>query len=439
MAAFNTNGISEKTARAAVSYQPKHRSPGRDRRGSSRNIAGKILRYKAMAIGALAVFAFVIIMYLFSLPVAMFETSQSFVRDAGEWTALSTAVSEKWAAFKNSRTTYSSEANETDDISTLDSEDVFAAQAEGAQTDALMTKVQFTIDKSKARAEALAKEGALESCASSTVAAAWSGYKPEDESETKKKYDYTDSCEWYWDTNIDGWNYWKVRTWYTTVYKTKYVYGGVNFNLAVQPLSKVKAVSLLCTATVAEGAGITNMDNSDYALWLGYKPGFLASVFGEGHRVTASLGDFGSITVRRWDGTCLPVCISDWLKESEAAESVWNKYYRNYGCAALDALVYISTPDLSSVMSSPTESSSVSTSTSRTEAEHTVTVEYAENSAGEKYVKTHSEWEDEEITTVTETVTLTYNVTFTIGYRDAEILNDLMGFTIEGFEPEEET
>lgn len=431
---FSSGGISEQTAREAVQCQPGGRPAPRGKQ--KRNVLEKVLRYKAAALGAAAVFVLLIVMFLFSLPTAMFETVQSFVTDAGEWAELDSAVREKWSWFKNSRTTYDSGENETDDISTLDSEDVFVVRDETAQTDALMTKLQFTIDKSSARANALAKESELESRAKSTVAAAWPDYKPADSETKDSRYDYTDSREWYWDTNIDGWNYWTVRTYYTDVEQTKYVYGGTNFNLSVLPLSRVQAVSLLCTATVAEGAAITGMENSDYALWLGYKPGFLAGIFGSGHRVTADLGDFGTVTVRRWDGTCLPVFMTDYLKEHESER---NRYYRDYGCAALDALVYISAPELANVMTAPTKTSSVSTSTSLTEAEHTVTVEYAENDSGEKYVKTHSVWEEEEITTVTETVKCVYNVTFTIGYRDPEVLNDLMGFTVDGFEPEEDS
>lgn len=422
---------------------------------ASQNYAGaaiELLKDENVRKGILAIILIpilLLVMFMYALPTTIWETTQTFFASleegfladiySGEYgnvtqsffpalrNGASAFAQNVWSSFKglfSGETDRNQTATEDIEAFTDAGHELLAAQAEESQKAALNAKIDATIGKFDARMEEI-EEIVLDS---GVIPSAVYGVWASEYGDRGDKYTYAPGTGPYAAETANGYTskYYSYGD-YTIEYRHEY--GGCAVSSITSTPSKLACVKIMCTYTAMSGANISDMMISDYMKWLGYRPGYLFPGLGKNSYSVSQRGMTVS-GIPRWDGTCLPQYLYEQKNyEEETYGTAILDYEEKYGCAVADILCTLNLPDVSGL--SPT-----SIKETRSEEDPRIRWEWhpptqteidAAEEAGEDPPDGY--WERIYHKRFVVTYTYTYNASFSVGMRNADILPELLGVT----------
>lgn len=287
---------------------------------------GKIIKYVAIF---LAFIILISVLFMYALPYMIYEEVNSYFSNLSDvWaenyyggdsgrigSAIRAAFCVTKEAIKDAGNLFSDvwgmvtggTANSADsrDKDLKDENDLFVMQEESAEKDTLSRKLDACIDKVNARANGILD--AIKDSATHNGA---------------------------------------IYTYYYNQFQQEHghdenaVFGGVIVTGSVQAIKKGEAVKLLSLYSVQTGGDIQDVGTAAFMKWLGYYNGALGGKanFDVGHGITLS--------VREWQGTCLPQYLVEQMKVDPllldaTTEDARMSYYTEKMCPAVDVILVV--------------------------------------------------------------------------------------------------
>ena len=136
--------------------------------------------------------------------------------------------------------------------------------------------------------------------------------------------------------------------------KTYYIYCPPSISVSALRLSQMDAARLMAIYTVVRGANIRDMRLSDYQKWLGYRPDYFLPFFRNFSRNQVKL-DIGlganNPHIDKWIGTCMPQYLFDQVKfEKNNFGKEISSITGKKSCAAIDLLLTLDCPNVYEVV-----------------------------------------------------------------------------------------
>lgn len=440
-------------------------------------------------IAGVLIFALLIpVLFLFALPVMMFETVVAFFDNFVEWCGdVASAGDEayqrsiiaglsKFTAMKNSfeasvgkivtdiggaiaegiswlwgkvkglfvTSNSSSASNESREISRIDEdrlsddgEELYIVGDEGAQYNTLKDNLNAT---KAAMDERMADMVTSLESVEGTVRGIFRGMYESTYGSYPQRADYSSLHYWTSDDIYNG----------DSTKKVFYEFDDSSpcVNVMTGKISDLDAARLMTIYTVIRGANISDITISDYQKWLGYEPDYLFKWIAERKAKNQVVLDIGlgdaNPHVTKWVGTCLPQYLYDRAKyEKDTFGREVSSITGYKSCAAMDLLLTISDPGIYSTL--PTISEGTETVTVHrkmfSEKENIVTETDPEtgeerqtfridpkkpDAYGAEYHDGFFFWQD----TYTEEIPIvrvSYRTTITVGTRSTEDILSILG------------
>lgn len=351
----------------------------------------KVLVVKGISIFLVIALLLMPILFLFALPVMMFEALMTFIDTLNDvfsdaayelsagvnfLTAMKNAakgvidatvgkamdwLGNAWASFKSFL--FGDSQKKTDEgYSDLDEEymgdaasEIKITQSENDEKATLMDSLRMTQDAYNNRTAAMEESilggdlhNAVVAAASADYQANYSGHDYVS-AHTKERDAYESREEALADT---------AKDYYTYDLPTVSVNAG--------KLSDMDAARIMSIYSVTKGSSLQNMNLSDYQKWLGYNPGYVGAWWPWNKAnctvpVDVGLGD-DNPRVERWIGFCLPQYLQDQVMyEQSTFGGTLCGAYGSQSCAAIDMCIVVDAPPLTSLVPTIQEETIVET------------------------------------------------------------------------------